>query len=246
MQRFADALVKKGTQPRPYVERLKSVFAHAVKLKLWPGPNPVTDAMVIPAKQRSKRVKYLTREQRDALLQHLQAKDDLLYLFAVLCVYTGLRKSEAIHLRWEGFERRIVDGREEWTLRVESHEPNRAEGVDAWLSKTPNSERMVGIPDALVAVLKDLKQDKGYVLGNGMRRKSVENHIGKYFRPLCDECGFTWCSPHTLRHTFASLLLTDGKPIFNVSKWLGHTSLAFTSDVYGHLVSEGHEHLRDL
>ncbi len=39
-----------------------------------------------------------------------------------------------------------------------------------------------------------------------------------------------------LRHTFASELLTNGVPIFKLSKWLGHSSIQLTIDTYGHLV----------
>ena len=47
---------------------------------------------------------------------------------------------------------------------------------------------------------------------------------------------------HRLRHTFASELLTNGVPIFKVSKWLGHSSIQLTSDTYGHLVPRPDEH----
>ena len=34
--------------------------------------------------------------------------------------------------------------------------------------------------------------------------------------------------PHILRHTFATVLLNHGKPIEQISRWLGHTSIAVT------------------
>jgi integrase len=41
---------------------------------------------------------------------------------------------------------------------------------------------------------------------------------------------------HDLRHTTATLLLQAGAPIAHVSKVLGHSSIAITADLYGHLV----------
>jgi integrase len=41
---------------------------------------------------------------------------------------------------------------------------------------------------------------------------------------------------HDLRHTHASLLLAAGVPIKVVSERLGHTTIAMTLDVYGHLL----------
>jgi integrase len=43
---------------------------------------------------------------------------------------------------------------------------------------------------------------------------------------------------HALRHTAATLLLADGTPLFDVSRILGHSQIATTSDIYGHLVAE--------
>jgi len=40
---------------------------------------------------------------------------------------------------------------------------------------------------------------------------------------------------HSLRHSFASLLIQQGIPIAHISKWLGHASIKVTCDVYGHL-----------
>jgi integrase len=41
---------------------------------------------------------------------------------------------------------------------------------------------------------------------------------------------------HDLRHTAATLLLQHKVPLVNVSKILGHSSVAITADLYGHLV----------
>jgi integrase len=40
-------------------------------------------------------------------------------------------------------------------------------------------------------------------------------------------------TPHSLRHTFASLLLTAGTDVYYVSRMLGHASIQETVDTYG-------------
>ena len=45
--------------------------------------------------------------------------------------------------------------------------------------------------------------------------------------------------PHTLRHTFASLLIEGGESLMYVQEQLGHHSPAFTLAVYGHLLPRG-------
>ena len=47
---------------------------------------------------------------------------------------------------------------------------------------------------------------------------------------------FLMLSFHGLRHCAASLMLASGADIAVVSKLLGHTSIAITADVYGHLI----------
>jgi integrase len=55
----------------------------------------------------------------------------------------------------------------------------------------------------------------------------------------------TGTSPHTLRHTWASVLLSSGVPIFLVSRYAGHATIQTTADQYGHLVP-GDEQAADL
>jgi integrase len=48
--------------------------------------------------------------------------------------------------------------------------------------------------------------------------------------------GLRYRKPHTLRHTYASLLIQAGEPITYVQQQLGHHSAAFTLAVYGHFI----------
>jgi integrase len=43
---------------------------------------------------------------------------------------------------------------------------------------------------------------------------------------------------HQLRHACATLLLESGEELANISKLLGHSSLATTADFYGHLTPD--------
>ncbi|WP_063755411.1 site-specific integrase [Streptomyces sp. NRRL S-337] len=51
-------------------------------------------------------------------------------------------------------------------------------------------------------------------------------------------------TPHTLRHFFASTALAHGVPVHEVSRWLGHTSIKTTVDIYGQLVPAAWERCR--
>lgn len=45
---------------------------------------------------------------------------------------------------------------------------------------------------------------------------------------------------HEARHTFASYLIAAGLDLKTISTYIGHASVAFTFDRYGHLLSDTH------
>ncbi len=58
----------------------------------------------------------------------------------------------------------------------------------------------------------------------------------RLLRPCLERAGLRQIHPHVLRHTFASLLLSNGEPITYVKEQLGHGSIQLTVDTYGHLI----------
>lgn len=59
----------------------------------------------------------------------------------------------------------------------------------------------------------------------------------KPFSKAADDAGIPeGFTPHSLRHVFASSLLSAGVPITDVAKWLGHRDINVTYAIYGHLV----------
>ncbi|MEU5834033.1 site-specific integrase [Streptomyces diacarni] len=53
-------------------------------------------------------------------------------------------------------------------------------------------------------------------------------------------------TPHDLRHKWATVTLTNGVSIHEVSRWLGHRSIKVTVDRYGHLTQDGRERCRQV
>ena len=56
------------------------------------------------------------------------------------------------------------------------------------------------------------------------------------FRKLLEKADVPAIRIHDIRHTFASLLLSQGEPLNYVKEQLGHASIQTTVDVYGHIV----------
>lgn len=53
-------------------------------------------------------------------------------------------------------------------------------------------------------------------------------------------------TPHSLRHTHATLLIAEGVPIPAVSKRLGHSSITTTSKIYVHAIQSADEIASDV
>jgi integrase len=68
----------------------------------------------------------------------------------------------------------------------------------------------------------------GPVDPNNLRRRVL--------KPLVQEVGAPWAGFHTFRHTFASIHLSNGTNIVQLSRVLGHHSPAFTLSRYTHLL----------
>jgi hypothetical protein len=57
------------------------------------------------------------------------------------------------------------------------------------------------------------------------------------FKHACKKAGIEGFRFHDLRHTCASLMLLQGVSPKVISETLGHSSVAFTMDVYSHIIS---------
>ena len=60
----------------------------------------------------------------------------------------------------------------------------------------------------------------------------------RYFKPALERCGLQVVEFDSLRHTTASLLISQGTPITTVAGILGHASTQMTLNVYGHLYED--------
>jgi integrase len=55
---------------------------------------------------------------------------------------------------------------------------------------------------------------------------------------VCDRCKLPRIRVHDLRHTYAAFYLMSGGNLYDLQKNLGHHSVAFTAEVYGHLSAD--------
>ena len=135
-------------------------------------------------------------------------------LFILIGLYTGRRKEAILSLRWPQVN---MDAN---TIDFES--PNRR--------RTNKRRGIVPIPPRLLPHLERARRrgsELGYVLHiDGARIGDIK----KGFAAACLRAGIAGVTPHTLRHTCATLLLAHGVHPKAVQSILGHSQISLTMD----------------
>ena len=73
-----------------------------------------------------------------------------------------------------------------------------------------------------------------------------QDHMMKrVFIPALEKGNLRQVTFHSLRHSNASIRIKKGQNLKYLSKQMGHSSVAFTLDVYGHLFSDDQQFLRE-
>ncbi len=196
-------------------------------------------------------------EELGRFLDHAD-RDDLGAIFHLLAA-TGLRRGEAVGLRWSDVDldkSRLHVRQQVLTLPAKFSRPCDQCGGDHGRiafgrPKTASGEeRVVDLDPLTVGVLlaHRLRQDAQRAqLGDAYndhdlvfpRPDGVPLHpdrVSDRFTELAVEIGLRRIRLHDLRHGQASLMLAAGVDIVVVSKRLGHSSVAITSDTYTHLL----------
>jgi integrase len=222
--------------------------------------NPCVDATA-PRAQRGTSdhaaVRALDQARLSVLLKAFQ--DSNMFPLVALLAATGLRRGEALALRWDD-----VDF-EAKTLRVyRSVEETRTAGVTIKdRPKTKGSRRTIAIDDGLISLLraewKHQAEDQ-LKLGRQIARETLVFHpnplepaqpwspdwLSRKFARHADKRGFSDLSLHCLRHTAATLWLLNGAPVHVVAARLGHHSPTVTLSVYAHVIGRGEEHVAEM
>jgi integrase len=78
-------------------------------------------------------------------------------------------------------------------------------------------------------------RDEDLVLGNGVGHTLGYTRFRTAFASAAERAGLSRVTPHTCRHTFASILIDHGATVEYVSDQLGHATTKTTWDTYVHL-----------
>lgn len=175
---------------------------------------------------------------------------DPLELCVKIAAYYGLRRSEVLGLRWDAvdFEKKTISISHKV---IEMSVDGKFVPVGEDVLKTKSSFRtlpLIPVVEELLTAEKE-KQAKHRRLFKGSYCQDYLDYIcvdesGKLLRPNFVTEHFGWVIRkyglrkirfHDLRHTCASLLLSNGIPMKQIQIWLGHSTFSTTADIYAHL-----------
>jgi len=212
---------KKSPRTIQYIfSTVRVAWNHARKNRVIEGDSP-TKAVKKP-KIENRRVRYLTAEEAQTLLEDLERRDLATYRMAAISLFMGLRAGEIFNLEWKNLDR---ENGLLWVMDGKSGK-SRAVYMPAQIKKL-FKEMTPGGPEDLIFPGPD---------GKPLRE------ITSYFRTAVRKLGFNdgitdrreRFSFHSLRHTAASLLIQSGVDLYTVKEILGHGSIALT-ERYSHL-----------
>lgn len=154
-----------------------------------------------------------------------------------LALFLGLRRSEILGLKESDVD--IVKG-----LVYVHTTRHRVDGKDIEQdTKTKRSTRVLALPDILILDLARLLEthrqfkyeSTDYLIQNGAGDPLGSQALSSRLTRLEQKQGLPNVTMHGLRHTYASLLHSQGVDMAHISAELGHSNLTTTANIYTHI-----------
>ena len=228
-----------------YHANIHKALKYAVKIELIDS-NPA-DKVERPKKDRFVGSFYDSDE-----VQRLfeAAKGTKLEIPIFLGAFYGLRRSEALGLKWNAidFQNNTITIRHTVTsCTIDGKRVQVAQDT----TKTKSSMRtlpLVPVFKEKLITLKEQQKEYRRVCGRCYDKRYLDyicvdemgtlvspQYLTTAFPKLLEKNGLRHIRYHDLRHSCASLLLANGVPMKQIQEWLGHSDFSTTANVYAHL-----------
>ena len=177
-------------------------------------------------------------------------KGDPLELAVYIASYYGLRREEIIGIKWKNidFENHTLTIR---SVVVNTNIDGKLDELEKDRTKNKSSERTFPLVQLLEDLLLKMKQDQkrnkkiagncynpnyiDYIYVDKMGNRIKPRYIAQHFAQMFKKHQMRHIRFHDLRHTCATIMLTKGENLVKVQKWLGHSSISTTANIYSHL-----------
>lgn len=222
---------------------LNNILKLAVKQMIIPY-NPLTQ-LELKKKQEETKMKIISPKDLEHILQSLE--NEIYYLPFLIASQVGGRRGEILGLTWDNvdFENKTITFEKQLIQKV---------GLPLQLAplKTSSSKRTVLMTQKLISALK--VQQSYQSTQKEFYQSLYQNHNfvcchedGAPISPQCLTARTAKISKdfdislrfHSLRHTYATMLLSAGVNIKVIQERLGHSNIATTLGTYSHVTKEG-------
>ncbi len=202
--------------------------------------NPA-DAVDVP---KITRREMRTMDETDVHLLLEFARNTAYYALFYLALFSGMRRSEMLALRWCDLDLLLCQVSISRTL----HRLHTGETIIR-PSKTAKSKRLVSLSPSTVIVLSEHKDaeakqreslglpftEDDYVFAHYDGSPLLPDSVTQAWRKLARRIDLQGVRLHDARHTHASLMLKQGIHPKIVQERLGHSSIQITLDIYSHV-----------
>jgi len=213
-------------------------------------PYNAADGVEKPSVKKRHDLTIWTPNQMAAFLEAVQS--NVLFPFWHLTLLEGMRRSEALGLRWSDVRWNADEtaATAHIVQTVIAEQGNGGKALIQGRTKTKAGARSVVLTAGTIAALKvhrDRQRFQRLKLADvwGDHDLIVTNAIGGVVNPsvvktnrirLMEAAGVPQVTTHDLRHIAATVMLTAGTAPVIVSQKIGHSSVATTADTYGHVM----------
>ena len=204
----------------------------------------------LPKKCDNKSVStFLTASQANELLKLF--KGHYLQPLVYITLYYGLRRGEAIGLKWSA-----IDFKNN-SVKI-NHTITRSRTLIAKdKTKTVSSERKYYLLPEIKEILKQLKEeqkmnkklfgksykDSDYVFTHPDGKIYHPTSVSHTFSDVLSKNNFPKMRFHDLRHSCASILHDKGWELKDIQVWLGHSDIQTTANIYTHISQARKNHM---
>ncbi len=231
IQNCVDGMVREGLNSATiteYTRKIKALFSNAMDPHKIIAKNPVIKIR-IPEEKEQEKLKALTKSELDILLGKIKCRK--YYIASILAANCGLRLGEVAGATWSNIDELNK------TLKIDKQWKLGKDGKFGFGTlKSKNSYRVVPIPSSALKELLRYKKDKPIDYLNRIVPYSRTGNLSKVLKAAYVDAGYD-ISIHDLRHTYATILISNGVDFKTAAQLLGH-NIEQTMQTYSHVTSD--------
>ena len=238
--------------------KVRSLFRWAHEEARLIAHNPAPEVKMDRV-DRVARKDFCDFEERDRIIAECRRPD--LKLVLLLGFHAGMRFMEIVEAKryWFDFKRRVVSLRKHAGIQFKDREEREIPMTGELFAFLKDGYELPDAPDAYVLHPEITRERKNRRVGKNGFGGRAWRYRWDFTRPFQEHMralGLVrpnpnpavkserykvkpWVTPHTMRHTFASLLLSEEASIYSVAKWMGDEVRTVEKN-YGHLIP-GHD-----